>query len=491
MARTDQPHKLTFDAFVASVTNFSDPINEKHRNLDYSKPETRAAWNGSKSKIPIWCNVHQKFFTQMAANHRALGQGCPECSKIVYKEKRKTPDPISDFKKIHGDLYDYSLVKYVNTHTPVKIICEAHGEFLQKPLSHIQGQGCPSCWQNRKKVFGKSKTKTYRETYAERAAKIHDGKYALLKLPNDSHDHAEFYCPDHGSFSQKAYVHLLGHGCPACGRITSYAQRDVAALVESFGLTVEQDNRTILNGLHIDIWVPSKNIGIEYNGNFWHTEKRVGNKHREKWERATKAGIRLIQMFDFEWLESRNAVENRLKALLGFSDVFAARKCELRSISVEQANSFCKEYHTQGSAIRHKAGYGLFHDNKLVSCMTFGPSRFSNDAWELLRFASKGRVHGAFGRLFAAFLREHAPDSVISYCDLRWGTGKIYEANGFRLDGITPPDYWYANKEKKISRYKAQKRPAGQTEKEWAESMGYEKVLGVGHQRWIWTKPAA
>lgn len=489
MARTDQPHKLSFDAFVTLVTDPSNPLNEKHRDLDYSKPETRAAWNGSKSKIPIWCKVHQHFFTQLAANHRTLGQGCPDCGKQAYKDKRKDQNPVSRFREKHGDLYDYSRVDYVNNSTPVEIICNAHGSFMQKPLRHLAGDGCPKCWRNRKLAFAKDRTAEYVKTYAERAGKVHNGKYAIVKLPENSHDTVELYCPKHGNFAQTAHVHLLGHGCPICGKVTSQAQLDVATFVEGLGCTIEHENSKVLGGLHIDIWVPDKQVGIEYHGSYWHTERRVGRKHREKWERAEKAGVRLIQMFDFEWLERRSAVENRLKALLGASATYNARECELRGVSRKEAKAFFTETHTQGWAPRERVAYGLFFQGEMIACASFGDSRFAKADWELLRFASTGRVRGGFSRLFSAFLAAHRPGTLVSYCDLRWGDGRMYAANGFMLDGVTVPDYWYVNREERVSRFAAQRRPAHQTEREWAEEHGYEKVLGVGHQRWLWHAP--
>ncbi len=487
MARTDQPHKLSFDDFVVAVTDPTNPLNEKHASLDYSKPETRAAWNGSKSKIPIWCNVHEEFFTQLAANHRSLGQGCPKCGKQTYKDKRREQDPVGRFREKHGDLYDYSNVRYVNNQTPVEIVCAAHGPFMQKPLRHLFGDGCPKCWENRRIAFGKVRTLDYRENFAERAARVHKGAYAIVTLPEHAHDYVTLSCLKHGQFRQKAHVHLLGHGCPACGRITSYAQREVADFIASLGVQVEQDNRTVLGGLHIDIWAPELNIGVEYHGGFWHTEARAGGKHREKWERAEKAGIRLIQMFDFEWLERREAAENRLRALFEKAKpLAAARACDLRPLSASEANAFYKRYHTQGACVRPTDSYGLWQGGVLVAAMSFGAGRFSGTEWELLRYASVGRVAGGFARLFAAFRKDRQPKNLVSYCDLRWGNGAVYAANGFMLDGITDPDYWYVSKAKRVSRYAAQHRPKGQTEREWAAENGYEKVLGVGHQRWVW-----
>lgn len=489
MARTDQPHKLTFDTFVAVVTDFSNPINEKHRNLDYSKPETRERWNGAKVKIPIWCNTHEEFFEQQPSNHRDLGHGCPKCGVALRTWKKTKKDPIADFRRVHGDVYDYSRVDYVNTHTHVEIICSEHGPFRQKPLNHLQGETCPACWEERRRGFGAAKTEEYVATFAQRSAEVHAGRYAILKAPEHSHDMALLYCPKHGEFEQKAFSHLAGHGCYRCGAYLNRAQKAVAEFVEELGVKVEADNRTILGGPHIDIWVPELNIGVEYHGSYWHTTKRVGNKHRKKWELAEKAGVRLLQIFDFEWVGRRDAVENRLRAILGKTTAIAARKCDMRQVLPGDADVFFDRVHTQGKGSRATIAYGLFNGEELVACASFGKPRSPNSPyqWELYRYASEGRVQGGFQRLFKAFVKQHEPLSVLSYCDLRWGNGDLYKHAGFNLDGITPPDMWYTTGSDRIPRERAIRRPEGLTQAQYVEQQGWEAVHGVGSQRWIWT----
>ncbi len=454
MARTDQPHKVDFDAFVAQVTDFSNPLNEKHRNLDYSKPETRERWNGAKTKIPIWCNTHNEFFEQQ-----------------------------------HGDTYDYSRVQYVNTHTHVEILCKLHGPFRQKPLNHLQGEGCPECWEDRRRGFGAAKTVEFKETFAERAAKVHDGLYAIVKAPERAHDTVVLHCVKHGEFEQKAFSHLAGHGCYRCGPYSNKAQKGLTAFVESLGVKVEVDNRTILGGPHIDIWVAEKNIGIEYHGSYWHTTERVGTKHRKKWELAEAAGVRLLQIFDFEWLERQGAVKNRLRAMLGKTDLIAARKCDIRKVSPQEASDFFHRVHTQGGGSRAMVAFGLYVGEHMVACASFGPPRTDTTGceWELYRYASTGRVQGGFQRLFKAFIENQNPMKVLSYCDLRWGNGDLYKHAGFTLDGVTKPDFWYTTGADFIPRQRAIKRPEGMTQAEYAEKQGWEIVHGVGSQRWIWT----
>lgn len=489
MARTDQPHKLTFDAFVAKVTAPNDPLNEKHTALDYGRPETRAAWNGSKSKIPIWCSIHGEFFVQQAANHMN-GNGCPKCGKDVYKAKRRKADPVGDFRTKHGETYDYSRMVFMNVQTPIEIVCREHGPFWQKPNNHLRGDGCPACWDARRRAFGAAKTVDYRETFAARSAALFDDAYAIVKAPEHSHDTVRLLCPKHGEFEQKAFSHLDGHGCWHCGQATNFAQLDLAAFIESLGVRIEHENRTVLTGLHIDVWVPEKQVGVEYHGLYWHTEDRVGNKHREKYERSLLAGIRLIQVFDFEWLERREAVENRLRALLSDEPAIGARSCDLREATRSEAGKFFKRFHTQGVGASPVIAYGLWQDDRLVACMSFGMNRYGKEGWELLRYASAGRVQGGFSRLLNAFLRAKSPQMLTSYCDLRWGDGSVYRQAGFELDGMTPPDYWYVDKRgQRISRFAVRERPKDRTESSWVAEHGYKKVLGVGHQRWIWRPP--
>lgn len=98
-------------------------------------------------------------------------------------------DFIKNAKKIHGDRYDYSKVKYINNRTKVCIICHKHGEFLQMPHLHLCGCGCPSCQQS------KLENKTI-EILNKLSIKYinHCNKKTLEWLGSQ---HLDFYLPDY------------------------------------------------------------------------------------------------------------------------------------------------------------------------------------------------------------------------------------------------------------------------------------------------------
>lgn len=115
---------------------------------DYSKVDQIIY--GSK-KIKIICKRHGEFL-QPTWNH-LRGAICFKCSReLIGKSLRKGQDQfIKDARLKHGNKYDYSKTVYVKNSEKVIIICKKHGEFLQTPMVHLQGNGngigcgCPEC----------------------------------------------------------------------------------------------------------------------------------------------------------------------------------------------------------------------------------------------------------------------------------------------------------------------------------------------------------
>ena len=227
---------------------------------------------------------------------------------------------------------------------------------------------------------------------------------------------------------------------------------------------------------------------------YWHSEGAGGklrNYHKDKTNACVQRGIRLIHVTDYQWMTNRDLVESRLRAILGQSTKVSARKCTVRSIDHRLYADFCTLTHLQGSAVS-SVRYGLYHNNTLVAVMSFAKPRYNREyQWELIRFSTalNTTVVGGASKLFAAFVREYNPNSVISYCDLSWNTGKVYEALGFSLTGTSAPNYRYfhtSNPYKLLSRVAFQKHKLASmlqhfnpelSEWENMQANGYDRIL--------------
>lgn len=129
-------------------------------------------------------------------------------------EKMDRQDFIDKANLVHDSKYDYSLVDYKNTTTPVKIICPTHDVFSQIPKSHLKGYGCWECGVEKRKDNRRLNT----NDFITKAKEVHGNKYdySFVVYKNNS-DPVEIVCPIHGKFPQQPQVHLSGSGCKDCG----------------------------------------------------------------------------------------------------------------------------------------------------------------------------------------------------------------------------------------------------------------------------------
>ena len=174
---------------------------------------TKFKYNGMHKKSCIICPEHGEFW-QTPHSH-LKGQGCPKCSlkKRIEKKKYSTNIFIEKAREIHGDEYDYSKVKYIDSKTKVEIICPKHGSFWQKPYLHLRGQGCMGCFnEQRKNMFKKDFN-----DFIEQLNRIYGGKYDFTKYNYINYNTRESVtCDKHGIFYRSPYELLNKKECPLC-----------------------------------------------------------------------------------------------------------------------------------------------------------------------------------------------------------------------------------------------------------------------------------
>jgi Protein of unknown function (DUF723) len=227
---------------------------------------------------------------------------------------------------IHGYLYDYSLVDYVNNKTNVKIICKKHEIFEQRPDNHLSGQDCPSCINNNiksnKEEFIKKSINKFGNIYEyslveykdsktkvklmckkhgifeqnpnnhlrtkipckkcdseKRLVELSEVKERLKEIHNNYYDYSKLeyrgrnskstiICPVHGEFEQIVHSHMLGSGCKKC--TSSNGEKLISHILSNMDISFKTEYKFIdckyKSKLKFDFFIPSKNLCIEYNG---------------------------------------------------------------------------------------------------------------------------------------------------------------------------------------------------------------------------------
>ena len=125
---------------------------------------------------------------------------------------------IQKAKDRHNNFYDYSKTEYINSRTKVCVTCPKHGDFWQLASAHLNGQGCPECFKE-KKQNGLINLTSSSELLA-RFQKLYGDQYEYnLTGFEKQYDKINIYCKKHKHhFSMKILHHLNGHGCPLCSK---------------------------------------------------------------------------------------------------------------------------------------------------------------------------------------------------------------------------------------------------------------------------------
>lgn len=472
-----------------------------HPNEGYTYEKVNYVNN--KTKVTITCSKHGDF--DMKPNSFLCGQGCPKCGieRNTERQKLSLEEVIRRVREVHGDKYDASQCNYVNALTPALFICKKHGPFYMTPAHIMDGHCCQKCAIE----AIRQKTSLGYDEFVRRARKVHGDKYEY----ND-HNYINnktpitITCPRHGDFVQKPNWHLNGRGCPSCGCNLSKAENEIYNLVcKLMGKkNVIHNDKKLLDGLEIDVYVPSLNFAIEFNGLRWHTEKfgKGRNYHVDKTIQCEKKGVNLIQIFEDEWIEHKNLVLDKITHALHKDSgkiKIGARKCIIKEVNKDTACAFLDKFHIQGFVGSTKY-YGGYYQDNLVGVMSFKEEE--KDKWNLTRFSTDYNyaIPGLANKIFKYFINNvDNVKEVKTFLDRRWAWSKVnvYDRMGFTLEKIERPDYNYVKRYERLHKFGFRKQKLSKlygfsmdmTEREMTEKLGYERIWNCGLIKYVWKNP--
>jgi len=270
----------------------------------------------------------------------------------------------------------------------------------------------------------------------------------------------------------------------------SVGENEVAHFLEGLDFRIMRNDRTLLRGKEMDIYIPALRLGIEYNGNYWHSSELHPdkNRHLHKRELAEKVGIRLIQIRSDEWDMKRPIVESILKAILNKSEHrYFARKLTVQKVSGPESRRFLQNNHLMGVYAPGRS-VGLYtEEGVLVQLFVY---QLKKDQTELdcSRICSlRGHsVVGGVSRLLKWALRQHPQvKGVVSFVDLRYSDGHSLEKIGFVRTGVTLGFGWTDGLDWRNRRtVRANRDLRGLTEREYSEEDGVFKIYDAGQAKY-------
>lgn len=434
---------------------------------------------------------------------------------------------------------------YINNKTKILMRHNNCGnEYEVSPTNFIQGKRCPIC--SRKAGASKQKKRTT-ESFAKEVKDLTDGEYEVIGEYVNANTKVMVRhntCGHEYGILPRSFIR--GNRCPKCAHKGSRKKRNpeipiakilnennISNLEEKSKNRINKIKRQVIkfvksnypdeNGIFIDsndiipglneifdIYVPELELVINIDSLYFNSELYKNDNYHNMLTTVCKDyGLRLIHIFEDEWINNKSLVKDKLRTILyNNSRKIYARKCIVKVISPSEKNEFLNKNHIQGadnSAIK----LGLYTNTKyyeeetLVAVMTFCKPRKalgqkSSDTvydYELSRYAGIKRynVIGGFSKLLKYFEKNYDWSSIITYADKRWSNGNLYIKCGFELLHESNPSYWYVNTNtmnKREYRYVYRKTALSKlfpniysddkTEKEIMKEAGYLRIYDCG-----------
>jgi len=313
--------KLNTKEFIENATTIHGEI------YDYSKVN----YINNSINVIIICKDHGEF-EQQPSNH-LMGKGCQICGRERTRQQLSltTDDFIEKATKIHGEIYDYSKVNYINSTTKVIITCKHHGELEQTPGHHLMGQGCQICGNERTRLHKLSNI----EEFIEKAKQIHGNNYDYYKVKYiNSTTKVIITCKEHGDFNIRPNNHIGSkQGCPKCQLKKTYSKSQIQWLnfIQSYNnITIqhaENDCEFVIPGTRYksDGYCKETNTIYEFHGDYWHGNPKVflstemnkttnttfGELYQKTIERERyirDMGYNLVIMWEYDWIKTNKSV---------------------------------------------------------------------------------------------------------------------------------------------------------------------------------------
>ena len=464
----------------------------------------------SQSKIKLKCKICNTEWETTPSHILSDNRNCPKCGKLKRaKAQMKTTE---NFKK---ELYEINknielLEEYKGANREIKVKCKVcNNEYYKTPYNLLTEMfGCPYCSKeyNRKRLIKHNKEELKEiltkedNTFQSELYSINSNIIPMSKYKNN-YTKIKCKCNICNNIWYATPNRLLsGTGCPKCANNgTSKGEQDlIDTLKETINSYIERGiriklyketeenlkNKYILeerkyfsnNGkrYQLDIYFPNLKLGIEYDGNYWHSDDMKDKHYQvEKREFFKELGIKVIFIREDEWDFKREKMLYRIMSILGLYKM----KTYARKLYVDlevpnfEANKLMELSHIQGkdnSSI--KIGLRNKHET-LVAVMTFGKPRYitktkddEETTYELIRYCTypESVIIGGFSKLLKAgeeYLKTLGVTRIKTFADRRFSSDddNVYLKNGFNINNISGANYVYVKGYEVLKRYECQK----------------------------------
>ena len=185
--------------------------------------------------------------------------------------------------------------------------CKNGHSWMQSPSVRSRGIGCPYC-SGRFAIKGVNDLLTIDPDLASEWNYEKNGDKRPEDYKPQSNAIVWWKCERGHEWQSSICNRYKGRKCPECTKAlrTSFPEQAVLYYLSKL---YDVSSRSTVNGWEIDIYIPEKKVGIEYDGIFYHDSEKAKKREERKNADVSLAGVRL---FRFKETKNKQGIENNI-----------------------------------------------------------------------------------------------------------------------------------------------------------------------------------
>ena len=243
--------------------------------------------------------------------------------------------------------------------------------------------------------------------------------------------------------------------CPVCrNNHVSSGEKEILFFIKglfSNTINIESTKRDLIpDKKEIDIYIPDFSLAIEYDGLFYHSygNSEIGRDdkdyHRLKTEACEAKGIKLLHIFENEWIYQQDIVKDIIRRNLRKTENIVNEEVTIiKEVNQKDYKNFVLANHIEGYSPADLI-IGLYLKNDLISLMSF--SKKDDNVWSIVRCCEELNTHitNGFKKLLKYFENLYSDDLYIELeFNKRLFNGESLETLGFSFLKNIPPSCFY------------------------------------------------
>ena len=281
-----------------------DKIKERSEKISEFYKNNPEAVKSLSKKCSQWCKEHQEEIRKRAENYSVWYSNNPDKTSQMKEHRTNT---LKDNPDIMHRVSDKLKQRYIDNPDERKALSDRVKKWYDENTDHS--------------YLEKFRDIIHEDDYSYSLS--HPVKHIRTKCPACNEYHYHLF---NDVFVNSRQCLKYGHApmCEDCRCLltSSYAEQEIADYISTFysGECI-RNARNIISPLEIDLYYPDKKVAIEFNGDYWHSEKFKDNKyHRNKYIKCCENDIHLISVFERDWLDNKSFVKDAI--MRAFNDQF-------------------------------------------------------------------------------------------------------------------------------------------------------------------------